>query len=69
MRTIFKKGNKVNVIETGYIPGTYTHHPGGEGKVVKLLDTSEWKEPLVPLYEVSINKKDYIIPQYSMEKK
>lgn len=69
MRTIFKKGNKVNVIETGYIPGTYIHHPGGEGKIVKLLDTSEWREPLVPLYEVSINKKDYIIPEYSMEKK
>lgn len=69
MRTIFKRGYKVNVVETGYIPGTYIHHPGGEGKVIKLLDISEWKEPLVPLYEVSINKKDYIIPQYSMEKK
>ena len=44
MRTIFKKGNKVNVIETGYIPGTYIHHPGGEGKIVKLLDTDEWRE-------------------------
>jgi len=69
MRTIFKKGHKVNVIQTGYIPGTYIHHPGGEGKIIKLLDASEWKEPLVPLYEVSINKKNYIIPEYSMEKK
>lgn len=69
MRTIFKKGYKVNVVETGYISGTYIHHPGGEGKIVKLLDIDEWKEPLVPLYEVSINKNDYIIPQYSMERK
>ncbi len=56
MRTIFKKGNKVNVIQTGYIPGTYIHHPGGEGKIIKLLDTDEWREPLVPLYSGIIKR-------------
>lgn len=69
MMAFLKKGNKVDVIETGYLPGTYIHHPDGDGVIIRLLDASEWPEPLVPLYEVSINKKNYIIPEYSMEKK
>lgn len=68
MRTIFKKNEKVKVIETGYMPNTYIHHPGGNAKIKKLIPEQEWLEPLVPLYNVLIENEEFVIPQYSIEK-
>lgn len=68
MKTNFKKNEKVKVIETGYLPNTYIHHPGGDAKIKKLIPEQEWLEPLIPLYNVLIKGKEYVIPQYSIEK-
>lgn len=62
----YKKNKKIELVETGYLNNMYEHHKSGNGKITSLISRDEWIEPLVPLYEVEMNKKIYIVPEYSM---
>lgn len=65
-----KKNQKIEIIETGYLAKfRYGHHPSGIAKIVDVIPRDEWLSPLIPEYEITINRKHYIIPQYSIQEK
>lgn len=68
MKHRYKKNAMVNIIETGYLyRDIFSHHGSWEVKIATLIPEEEWKEPLVPEYEVMYNRKRYRIPEYSID--
>lgn len=65
---MIKNNNKVKVIATSYLEGSkYTSHVGGLATVVKPINKDEWESPYVSEYLVKIGKKEYVLPEYSLE--
>lgn len=62
----YKKNKNVELIETEYLNNMYVHHGSGEGKITSLIPRESWLEPLVPLYEVKLDNKNYVVPEYSI---
>lgn len=69
MKASYKVKTKVEVIPTAYLHDEYTSHVGGNGTIVEVVKESEWKSEYVPEYIVVLNRKRYLFPQYSLERK
>lgn len=63
----FKKSQQVLVISTSYISEKYPSHIGGSAIIKEIIPQEDWLSDFSPEYKVIINKKEYIIPEYSME--
>lgn len=62
----YKKNKTVELIETAYLNNAYFHHGSVNAKITELVPDIDWKNELVPEYEVMIDRKRHIIPQYSI---
>lgn len=65
---IYKKNKNVSIVATSYLNKSYNHHESGIAKITSLVPEEDWQQTYVPEYTVSMNRKTYTIPEYSIEK-
>lgn len=65
---IYKKNKNVSIVSTSYLNESYQHHESGIAKITSLVPEEDWQQIYVPEYTVSMNRKTYTIPEYSIEK-
>ena len=64
----YKKNKNVSIVATSYLNESYQHHESGIAKITSLVPEEDWQQIYVPEYTVSMNRKTYTIPEYSIEK-
>lgn len=69
MSVTYKKGDKVLVIATSYIPGTYQNHSDFSCTIHSVCEVNSWKSEYVPEYEVRYKGNYITIPEYSISGK
>lgn len=62
-----KVGAKVSVLPTLYLESKFPSHLGGMGRVKALTEDADWSSEYVPEYLITLNRKTYLVPEYSLE--
>lgn len=62
-----KVGAKVSILPTLYLESKFPSHIGGIGKVKALTEDTDWSSEYVPEYLVTLNRKTFLVPEYSLE--
>ena len=63
-----RKGDTVYLFGTTYMSSShYDDNPGGEATIIKKTAQSDWQNTNVAEYVVSINGKEYLIPDVTID--